>query len=186
MHKRDEKKIFTFLHESSNLNLNLQCLFGFFYLMGIGTDAYPDTAFEIFKKVAHGNDAIGKFYLGECFENGLCYLTGKGIKRNKQKAFYCFNKSYENGCISACNNLGSCYELGIFTKKNKDEAFKHYQIAAEHNILSGQNIELAKEWYKKAADNGHEDSQKKLSKLNKRGNELKKLQKKKNNNDSIE
>ncbi|KAF0412043.1 calmodulin-dependent protein kinase [Gigaspora margarita] len=164
---QENNKIFTILNETPNLSLNFQCLFGFFYLMGIGTDAYPDTAFEIFKKVAHGNNAIGKFYLAECFRNGygikkdlkkvvfyhekaseecarsfnslgLCYLNGKGVKKNKQKAFEYFRKSYENGCISAYNKLGSCYELGIFTGKNKEEAFKHYQMAANCNIPSGQ------------------------------------------------
>ncbi|RIB19843.1 kinase-like domain-containing protein [Gigaspora rosea] len=206
---QEDDKIFTILNAIPNLSLNFQCLFGFFYLMGIGTDAYPDSAFENFKKVAHGNNAIGKFYLAECFRNGygtkmdlkkvvfyhekaseecarsvnslgLCYLNGNGVKKNKQKAFECFRKSYENGCISACNNLGSCYELGIFTGKNKEEAFKHYKIAADCNIPSGQgnvarcykkgigvakDIGLAKEWYKKAADNGHKYSEDKLNKL---------------------
>ncbi|CAG8445648.1 22349_t:CDS:2 [Gigaspora rosea] len=130
--------------------------------MGIGTDAYPDSAFENFKKVAHGNNAIGKFYLAECFRNGY------GTKMDLKKVVFYHEKAR------------SCYELGIFTGKNKEEAFKHYKIAADCNIPSGQgnvarcykkgigvakDIGLAKEWYKKAADNGHKYSEDKLNKL---------------------
>ncbi|CAG8536023.1 17459_t:CDS:2 [Gigaspora margarita] len=77
---QENNKIFTILNETSNLSLNFQCLFGFFYLMGIGTDAYPDTAFEIFKKKGIGvtkDIGLAKEWYKKAADNGNKYSKAK-------------------------------------------------------------------------------------------------------------
>ncbi|CAG8504733.1 21527_t:CDS:2, partial [Gigaspora rosea] len=161
------KNVFINLNKNSNLNSDLKCLLGFFYLTGIGTVTYSNTAFRLFEKIAHENNAMGKFYLGECFMHGygtrkdlekaiewhqeasigcaksndilgLCYMKGDGVKKDIQIAYNFFKKSYEMGCISACNNLGNCYEHGIIVGKNEVKAFEHYRKAADYDISLGQ------------------------------------------------
>lgn len=165
-HQKTSNDVFNDLQNQTN-DLNAQCLLGFFYFTGIGTEEQHNKAFEIFQQVANEDNPIGQFYLGECFRCGygtkkdpksannwhqkandkcprstnalgLCYLNGKGVKKDKQVAFKYFKESHEKGCISACNNLGNCYELGIIEEKDKIKAFEHYKIAADEDIPFGQ------------------------------------------------
>ncbi|CAG8750384.1 4032_t:CDS:2, partial [Dentiscutata erythropus] len=49
-----EKTVFTDLNQRQTLDSNLQCLFGFSYFMGIGTEPYNNSAFNMFEKYGYG------------------------------------------------------------------------------------------------------------------------------------
>ena len=67
---------------------------------------------------------------------GLCYKEGTGVLLNEQKAFDCFLNASENAdpSVMAQFELAQCFHYGIGTE---------------------QDIEKAKFWYRKAADEQH-------------------------------
>ncbi|CAG8486947.1 6924_t:CDS:2 [Dentiscutata heterogama] len=78
------KNLEAMFDELKNLpdDTNAQCLLGFFYFIGIGTNKQLDKSFKIFQQVADKNNSVGQFYLGEC------YRCGYGIKKDPKNAIY--------------------------------------------------------------------------------------------------
>ena len=68
------------------------------------------------------------------FNVGCFYETGKGIKPNFQKSFYCYLKTAEQDNADAQYNLPLIYYNGLSIEKN---------------------LEIAKCWCKKALENGN-------------------------------
>ncbi|CAG8666632.1 27242_t:CDS:10, partial [Dentiscutata erythropus] len=170
---RTPKNVFINLNKNHNLNSDFQCLLGFFNLTGIGTETYFNAAFKLFEKIAYENNAIGKFYLGECF------MFGYGTKKDLNKAIEWYQKACR-GCARSNNVLGNWYEHGIIVEKCEEKAFEHYRKSADYNNPLGQfnlarcyeegigvikNLRLAKHWYEKAANDGHKDAINQLNNL---------------------
>ncbi|CAG8465411.1 3543_t:CDS:2 [Cetraspora pellucida] len=115
-HQRLPKDVFNNLKSLPNYP-NAQCLLGFFYFAGIGTEKQFNTAFEAFQKVADQDNALGQFYLGECFRCGF------GTKKDPKSAIEWHEKASDK-CARSTNALG--------TKKNLDLAKDWYKKAGDN------------------------------------------------------
>ena len=83
------------------------------------------------RKRAESGDATAQYGLGKC------YLTGEGVKKDKEEAVKWFLKSAEQDFAEAQYWLGICYLEGLGVEKDKKAAV---------------------EWFRKAAKQGHESS----------------------------
>ncbi|MCQ2248321.1 MAG: zinc-ribbon domain-containing protein [Treponema sp.] len=131
-------------------------------------------AFIWYEKAANNgdNDALR--------ELGILYNNGDGVEKDLDKAFDCFLKAGED-TDDVPYWLGRAYFLGRGTDVDYDEALRLFKLGSENqddsycqiNIARmyrdgtgvEQNIEKAKEWYKKSIDNGNEKAEKELSEL---------------------
>lgn len=102
---------------------------------------------------------------------GACYALGDGVPQDKEKALYYYNLAAEKGSRNAQYAAAACYSYGKGTEVDKNKAFELFLSAAEkghpkaqfavgHFYEYGQggverDHEKAKEWYKKAANQGH-------------------------------
>ena len=73
-----------------------------------------------------------------------CYKTGEGCEKNMQKAFHMCEQAAGLGYSASMCNLGILYE---------------------HGEGVAQNVYMAKEWYTKAAAQGHAGAQQILDHL---------------------
>ena len=87
-------------------------------------------AFEYFTKAAP-DLPIAKYNLSEC------YLSGRGVRKDKKKAFEYCRLSAEEGCAAAQCRLGCFYEEGKLVKKDKQAAFKWYSASYENGDAEG-------------------------------------------------
>ena len=117
---------------------------------------------ELEEYAINGNSAAQNYL-------GICYMEGKGVDVNPQKAFYWLTKAAENGNIKALNNLGWCYEKGFGVDKNDFQAYSFYKTSAlkghEHAYVNlaqcymrgvGTQPDTIKAiaWFEKAAELG--------------------------------
>ena len=87
--------------------------------------------------MAQTGDNFAQGIIAEMYENGY------GVPVDKESAFEYYMKSANGGCCEAMNNLGTCYADGKGgLEKDEYEAVK---------------------WYRKAAEQGHENARKILS-----------------------
>ncbi|CAB4418545.1 unnamed protein product [Rhizophagus irregularis] len=85
-----------------------------------------------YHKAAENDDKFALYKLGEFNE------LGKGIGKNKVRAFEFYKKSANQGFIDAHYKLGCCYEYGIGTDIDKGKAFDSYKMAAEGGNFDAQ------------------------------------------------
>lgn len=100
---------------------------------------------------------------------GLCYLTGKVVKKDISEAVKWFRKAGEQGIAQSQHNLGVCYTNGMGVDQNHVEAVKWYRKAAEQGYSRAQfnlghcyylgdgihkNYVEAIKWYRRAAEQG--------------------------------
>jgi len=109
------------------------------YLWGSGVGKNTRKGIEWLTKSANQNNAMAQYNLSEE------YSDGKNIKNDLDLANYWYLKSAENGDVTAQFKLGSLYLDG--------------------NLGLPQDINKAKEWLKKAADQGYELAQRQLTVL---------------------
>ena len=95
------------------------------------TEKDYEDAVKYFKKAAQKGNAEGQYHLG------FAYLQGLGIEANPQKAYEYFVLSAEQNYIEAEFCAGYMCELGIGTGEDP-------------------NYEKAAEFYRKAAEKGHD------------------------------
>ncbi|KAK8836079.1 hypothetical protein M9Y10_040035 [Tritrichomonas musculus] len=139
-------------------------------------DLSPRSSFSRIRKLqsrSDEGDADASYWLG------ICYSLGKGVSIDKEKAFHYYLLAADRGHMNAQYSAASCYSYGKGTDVDKEKAFELYlksaaqgfdkaQFAVGHFYEYGQggvekNHEKAVEWYRKAADQGHEGSIKALS-----------------------
>ena len=110
-------------------------------------------------------------------ELGGCYMTGRGVAKNKEEAVKWFRKSAAQNYAKAQMALAGCYQYGIGVAKDKEEAVEWYRKAAEQDYAPAEyrlgkcyeegngvpkNMSEAALWYRKAADNGNASAQGRL------------------------
>ncbi len=124
-----------------------------------------------YEKAAKRGDAGAQNALGSLYSNG------KGIPKNEHKALYWVNLSAEKGHVPAYTSLGIIYEYGYGVKADIEKAFDYYQKAAEAGEPVAQtnlaniyyrsgNLERAKYWLEKAAQQNNELATKHLERIN--------------------
>jgi uncharacterized protein len=102
---------------------------GMHYLLGYGVPKNETKAFYYFNEAAvKENDAFA--------QNELAYLyaTGKGVKRDDERAFFWYQKAAKRGLASAEYNLGLLYLHGIGTKADQKEALIWFDKSAAHGF----------------------------------------------------
>lgn len=121
-----------------------------------GVEAYQKgdykTAYREFRKAALRGQADSQYNLA------IMLYEGKGVPRDKGEAIYWLLQSAEQGDVSAQYNLGVLYstdqELPDETPK-MDRGVLYFEV----NPRAKSNMQKAFDWYKKAAEQGHEASQ---------------------------
>lgn len=113
-------------------------------------------------------------------ELGLRYLLGKGFKPDTLKAVSLISKAAERNIASARYNNGILQLNGIGIKWDPFSAFENIKFAAESGMPEAQyvmgifytddlivirNINIAKLWFRKAAENGFEPAKRALAEL---------------------
>lgn len=151
-------------------NIGAKRALGVCYIKGDGVPKDATKALKLFILTAGKGDCMSQFNLG------LCYEKGEGLTKDVYKAIQWYLKAAQQGFIPAQNNLGLCY---IRVKDYKKAVYWFSKAAEEGNAYSQcslgvcyekgkgieKNINKAKEWYKKAANQGHEKAIKKLKEL---------------------
>lgn len=103
---------------------------GNLYELGDGVEQSDEQAFKYYRLAAGNGDANAYFYMG------LCYHNGTGIEIDQSQALACFRKAAEAELPEAQFNIGLYYLNG-------------------YGGLS-VDADKAKEWFRKAENNGYE------------------------------
>lgn len=105
------------------------------------------------------------------FETALALERGLGCVQNFSEAAFWYEEAAKRGHSQAFNNLGVLYKEGHGVHQDYARAFLCFSRAAEANLPEGQynlglmfdqglgceaNHDMALEWCRKAAYNGHE------------------------------
>ena len=137
------------------------------------------TAFKLLLPLAEQGNATAQYNLGQM------YRRGEGVKQDDAEAVKWYRKAAEQGMIDAQNKMGEVYLDGRGVKQNDAEAVKWFQKSAEQGSVSAQyvmglfysgtysvdvikeDLSKAKEWFRKACDNGGQGACDALRKLEK-------------------
>ncbi len=82
--------------------------------------------------------AIEQKYAHAFVELGICYITGRGVEKNVEKAIENWRTGADLGEESGEHNLGMLYEMGEDVPQNMQEAIKWYRRAAEQGFAPAQ------------------------------------------------
>ena len=103
---------------------------------------------------------------------GICYFDGIGVAVDRKKAVDLYQRAADKGDAEGQGLLGNAYKM----VQNYDEAFKWFEKAAEQNVPASaapqyqlglcyaagtgvaHDIDKARYWIKKAADNGNPEA----------------------------
>ena len=72
-----------------------------------------------------------------CYNLGLLYGNGQGVRQNYQKAAELWQKACDSGKAEGCYNLGVCYEDGQGVKQNFSTAKQYYGKACDLGLQLG-------------------------------------------------
>ena len=110
------------------------------YYYGEGTSRNYEKAAENYMQAASDNHAKAQYRLG------LCYKDGLGVPLDKTKAFDYFSNASvnEDPSVEAQFELAQCFYYGIGTEQNMERAKFWYRKAAEEQHLYA--IEMLKEF----------------------------------------
>ena len=149
-------------HDYAQFNL------GCCYYNGEGVSQNYEEEAKWFRKAAEQGHAKAQFGLG------CCYYNGEGVSQNYEEAAKWYRKAAEQGNANGQCSLGYCYEYGYGVSEiNFKEAVRLYHLAAEQGDASAQynlgelfyfgrgvpqNDQKAREWWQKAAEQGHQDA----------------------------
>ena len=141
------------------------------YQNGVGIEKNEEIAFSyLYQYHFHKSQSVPVMY-----EIILCYLKGKGVKKDIVKASYLLNamiesKQSEVDISEAEFLLGYAYYTGSMTLRNPPAAFYQFSLAAQNGHIDAMfylaecydkgtgisvNHEKAISWYMKAAEKQH-------------------------------
>lgn len=126
------------LEQAQNGKIKAMYEVGRMYERGRGTAKNFDEAANWYQKAADGGSESAKARLGKM------YLEGRGIKKDLGKAYRLLSEAARSNVSSAQYQLAIMYEIGIGIDENTDKALY---------------------WYKKAAQLGHYQAERKAKKL---------------------
>lgn len=93
-----------------------------------------EEAIKWLETAANGGDTVAETQLG------LCYLEGKGVKKNVDKAFQLFRKAADSGNAEAMFRLGVCYCDGEGVIANAKNGFSWIEKAANKGHVRAQGM----------------------------------------------
>ena len=171
--KIDHMKAFEWYRKSAKKRLaKAQCNLAICYYYGTGVDKNYNKAFEWFFESAKQE------YLDAQYAMGLCYYKGQGVKQDYKEAVNWYRKAAEQNHAGAQYELGCCYFEGLveapctifqirepnMNKKHKS-SFEDYLASLPKEFPYGRRYREALVWYRKAADNGHQEAVRFLPKV---------------------
>lgn len=142
------------------------------YYQGRGTSADLEKTYYWTLKAANNGHLFAQHNAGYLNANGI------GVEKNLKEAIRWYVKAAERGYSDSQLQLTLIY----YIEKDFEKAFFWVSKAAIQEVPNAQyslgllyrdgkgtekDLDKAKEWFQKAADNGHEDAQKALNQLNK-------------------
>ena len=122
-------------------------------------------AFKYYKKACELNDKFG------CFNLGVMYAEGQGVKQDFAEAFKFAKKACDLNDMGACYNLGLWYGEGQGVRQDFVNARKYYEKACNANFAWAcnnlgvlyadgrgvkQNLSTAKKYFGRACDLGYQ------------------------------
>ncbi len=169
---------------SEKNNAKAQFNLGYCYQYGKGATKDLEQAIHWYKKSADQGNATAQNNLGYCYEHG------EGVTKDLEQAIYWYKKSADQDNATAQFNLGeyysNCYMDDIFEDDLKKQLLSDEQengfevdrvVIIKNNCYEKNKIgdlEQAFYWYKKAAEQGHLESQKTLGNFYEYGKGVKK------------
>lgn len=122
-----------------------------------------DKAFELVLPLAQKGDHQAQANLG------ILYVTGRGVAKDLDLAYWWFSEAAEKGSIKALNNLAVMYFRGMGVKKDVDHSIKLFKQTARSGSIDA-NLALAEiydktkndakqafQWYQQAANLGSDE-----------------------------
>ena len=98
-------------------------------------------ALPLFEKACNGGIAVG------CFNIGVMYSHGEGVKQDLTKAFQLYEKACNGGYAKGCYNLGVMYYKGEGVKQDSAKALGLFDKACQMKDESGcRNYEALKKF----------------------------------------
>jgi TPR repeat protein len=156
-------------------HLDSQCTLGVIYSQGRGVAKNDAEAVKWFRKAAEQDSAAAQSLLG------IMYSEGRGVSQDDTEAVRWFRKSAEQGNATGESFLGMMYFQGKggvpqdiseavrWLHKSAEQGYvaSQYLLGVLHERGSGvaKNATEAREWYGKAAAQGHEESKKALERM---------------------
>ena len=97
-----------------------------------------------------GCNKVGNMQAESCYNLGVMYFNGKGVRQDYHKASELWKKACDMKDANACNNLGFLYENGQGVKQNRSIAKQYYGKACDlgeqlgcnnYKILNNQGVQ---------------------------------------------
>ncbi|MCR4378027.1 MAG: sel1 repeat family protein [Rhodospirillales bacterium] len=155
---------------------------GLLYHLGRGIKQDSKIAYEWYKKAALQSHAPAMNNLG------MMYLNGEYVARNQEVAFKLFEKAGGEHA-QAKDNLGQCFENGWGVEQDTEMAANLYELAGDGGYVAAyfhagqlyekgypdtpQDIDMAVEWYIKAAEKKYAAARTRLIELKRLPDNLK-------------
>lgn len=145
-------------------NLNAVAMLGRVYM----ENGDAATAVKYYRMAAEKNHEAA------CENLALAYGMGDGVPEDQLEAHRWFLKAAELGSAYSQYIVGKHYFDGVYVEENSEEAFKWFFRSAEQGQpnaqfeigqlyeYGGKDLKTAREWYAKAAAQGHEAAKEKL------------------------
>lgn len=150
-----------------------------YYREGHGYEKNPQKAAQWFRYAAEMGYASAQRNLGDC------YMNGYGVKDDPEEALRWYLRACEEENAKAQYAVANCYTekyaiLKISENEAQEKAFEYYKRAADQGLDTAQfalavcyiegkgvqrDIEIAKEWLNKSAEQGNKSAKEKLAEL---------------------
>lgn len=154
---------------------------GIYYLAGVCTAAQPLLAVEYFKKALNADpeNLNALYYMGYCCSSGTGaeknYLTAMnyyasmiGADSSQALAYYSISELYRTGGPGLGKDFKKSYDYCL-TAANMGNANAQNMMGMKYYSGEGcgKDMDMAKFWFKKAADQGHETAKENLAAVSK-------------------
>lgn len=141
-------------------NINAQTSLGYLYQYGYGVTKDLKKAKDLYNQSAVQGDPVAQYNLGVLYQNGF------GVPVDYVEAIEWYEKAADQGYELAITALELCYALQTpedrikYCQKlaQKGDVDAMFELAELYDLLL-DNMPLAIEWYKKAAEKGHLQAQ---------------------------
>lgn len=178
------------LEQKAVQNAEAQYALGSLYINGVGVPENKEKAFNYIQKAAKQHHLNAQYQLALCYESGYGVAKNENLavkycrilaeKRFAPAIEWLHKKSEQDKNVLAQYWLGWLYSLGRGVPYDVNKAFELLESAAKQNYVNAQhtvaqcyqhgrgvekNLQLATEWYIKAAANGDENAKAELEKM---------------------